>query len=74
MRQLTKKQKKILDNYKTIYRLEDLPNGIFEQLEKINDTEILWSETNRYLSDNYYKNLYVKNNNGVVKLWFTTYV
>jgi len=68
MRQLTKKQKKILDNYKTIYRLEDLPNGIFEQLEKINDTEILWSETNRYLSDNYYKNLYVKNNNGVVKL------
>ena len=72
MRQLTKKQKKILDNYKTIYRLEDLPNGIFEQLEKINDTEILWSETNRYLSDNYYKNLYVKNDNGVVKLWFMT--
>ena len=68
MRQLTKKKKKILDNYKTIYRLEDLPNGIFEQLEKINDTEILWSETNRYLSDNYYKNLYVKNDNGVVKL------
>ena len=68
MRQLTKKQKKILDNYKTIYRLEDLPNGIFEQLEKINDTEILWSETNRYLSDNYYKNLYVKNDIGVFKL------
>lgn len=68
MRQLTKKQKKILDNYKNISRLEDLPEGIFEQLEKINDTEILWSETNRYLSDNYYKNLYVKNNNGVVKL------
>ena len=72
MRQLTKKQKKILDNYKTIYRLEDLPSGVFEQLEKINDTEILWSETNRYLSDNYYKNLYVKNDNGVVKLWFMT--
>jgi hypothetical protein len=63
MRQLTKKQKKILDNYINIYRLEDLPNGVFEQLEKINDTEILWSETNRYLSDNYYKNLY--NNKGV---------
>jgi len=61
MRQLTKKQKKILDNYINIYRLEDLPNGVFEQLEKINDTEILWSETNRYLSDNYYKNLYNKN-------------
>jgi len=61
MRQLTKKQKKILDNYINIYRLEDLPEGVFEQLEKINDTEILWSETNRYLSDNYYKNLYNKN-------------
>jgi len=68
MRQLTKKQKKILDNYINIYRLEDLPKGVFEQLEKINDTEILWSETNRYLSDNYYKNLYNKNNNGVIKL------
>ena len=63
MRQLTKKQKKILDVYKNIYRLEDLPSGVFEQLEKINDTEILWSETNRYLSDNYYKNLY--NNKGI---------
>lgn len=61
MRQLTKKQKKILDNYINIYRLDDLPKGVFEQLEKINDTEILWSETNRYLSDNYYKNLYNKN-------------
>ena len=63
MRELTKKQKKILDVYQNIYRLEELPNGVFEHLEKINDTEILWSETNRYLSDNYYKNLY--NNKGV---------
>ena len=68
MRQLTKKQKKILDVYQNIYRLEDLPSGVFEQLEKINDTEILWSETNRYLSDNYYKNLYLKNNEGIVNL------
>lgn len=68
MRQLTKKQKKILDVYKNIYRLEDLPRGVFEQLEKINDTEILWSETNRYLSDNYYKNLYSQNNERVVNL------
>jgi len=60
MRQLTKRQKKILDNYRNISRLEELPNGVFEQLEKINDTEILWSETNRYLSDNYFKELYKK--------------
>ena len=39
MRQLTKKQKKILDNYRNISRLEDLPDGVFEKLEKINDTE-----------------------------------
>jgi hypothetical protein len=68
MRQLTKKQKKILDNYRNISRLEDLPDGVFEQLEKINDTEILWSETNRYLGDNYLRELYVKNDNGVIKL------
>ena len=71
MRLLTKKQKKILDNYRNISRLEDLPDGVFEQLEKINDTEILWSETNRYLGDNYLRELYKKNDNGVIKLWFT---
>ena len=73
MRQLTKKQKKILDNYINARRLEELPTGVYEQLEKINNTEILWSETNRYLSDNYFNNLYSKNNNGVIKLWFIIY-
>jgi hypothetical protein len=68
MRLLTKKQKKILDNYRNISRLEDLPDGVFEQLEKINDTEILWSETNRYLNDNYLRELYKKNDNGVIEL------
>lgn len=68
MRLLTKKQKKILDNYRNISRLEDLPDGVFEQLEKINDTEILWSETNRYLGDNYLRELCKKNDNGVIKL------
>ena len=66
MRQLTKKQKKILDNYRNISRLEDLPDGVFEQLGKINDNEILWSETNRYLGDNYLRELYKKNDNGVI--------
>ena len=61
MRQLTKKQKKILDNYINARRLEELPAGVYEQLEKINDTEILWSEVNRYLNDNYTRELY-KNN------------
>jgi hypothetical protein len=60
MRTLTKKQKKILDIYISARTLEDLPSGIYEQLEKINDTEILWSEVNRYLNDNYLKHLYNK--------------
>ncbi len=74
MRLLTKKQKKILDNYRNVRRLEDLPDGVFELLEKINDTEILWSETNRYLNDNYLKDLYGNTNDGVIRVWFTTYV
>jgi len=74
MRLLTKRQKKILDNYRDVRRLEDLPDGVFELLEKINDTEILWSETNRYLNDNYLKDLYGNNNDGVIRVWFTMYV
>ena len=70
MRALTKKQKKILDKYINARRLEELPNGVYEQLEKINDTEILWSEVNRYLNDNHLKYLYGKQENGVIKLWF----
>ena len=68
MRALTKKQKKILDKYINTRRLEELPNGVYEQLEKINDTEILWSEVNRYLNDNHLKYLYGKQENGVIKL------
>ena len=66
MRALTKKQKKILDNYIDARRLEELPIGVYEQLEKINDTEILWSETNRYLNDNYMRELYKNNTKGGV--------
>lgn len=74
MRQLTAKQKKVLDNFilSQIVPVEDrwqnrgapfkggafvldvednLPPEIFAELEKINDTEILYQEVNRYLSD-----------------------
>ena len=50
----------ILDKYINASRLEELPSGVYEQLEKINYTEILWSETNRYLNDNHVKHLYGK--------------
>lgn len=65
MRQLTATQKKVLDKTLTkfnkrdmlgelnfqIYTYEDLPSEVWEQLEKINDTEILHTETNRFIGD-----------------------
>ena len=68
MRELTKKQKKILDKYTNASRLEELPQGVYEQLEKINDTEILWAEVNRYLNDNHLKHLYRKHESQVIRL------
>jgi hypothetical protein len=68
MRELTKKQKKILDKYTNARRLEELPQGVYEQLEKINDTEILWAEVNRYLNDNHLKHLYHKHESQVIRL------
>jgi hypothetical protein len=58
MRQLTAKQKKILKKYPDCYCLEQLPSGVWEQLEAINDTEILWQETNRFLGDNHKPNYF----------------
>ena len=77
MRQLTVKQKKVLDEFivsQTVsvndrwknndapfkggsfgLDVEDLPVEIFDKLEKINDTEILYQEVNRYLSDESFK-------------------
>lgn len=60
MRTLTAKQKKLIDfvvsERKKIYGLEtsdweDLDNEYQDKLEKINDTEILVQEVNRYLWD-----------------------
>jgi len=58
MRSLTASQKKLLNKVMkenpTVQTVDDLPNGIWEELEAINDTEILWQEVNRYLTDAYY--------------------
>lgn len=69
MRQLTAKQKKLLDNWiesqkdnsdladapftNNRYSLgvDDLPIDIYEKLENINDTEILYQEVDRYVYD-----------------------
>ena len=78
MRQLTSKQKKVLDKFivsqtvpvedrwtnndapfkggNFVLDIEDsLPPEIMDELEKINDTEILYQEVNRYLSDQSFK-------------------
>lgn len=59
MRQLTVSQKKLLDKAMvenpSIQTVDDLPIEVWEKLEELNDTEILWQETNRYLTDAYYK-------------------
>lgn len=54
MRKLTSKQKKILDElyFKLdISSVEDIPEDIWELIESINDTEILYQECDRYLVD-----------------------
>jgi len=65
MRALTASQKRLLvrviseQNYRdrlgelhfTIRGVEDLPNGVFEELEKINDTEVLYQNTNQFIDD-----------------------
>ena len=75
MRQLTVKQKKLLDKWiesqvikdeekRDVYNngaafagnrsqlnIEDLPMKIWEELEKINDTEVLYTYTNHYIQE-----------------------
>jgi len=63
MRQLTKKQKNLLDKWLQensplpglavcdVVR-DYLPNELWEELQKINDTEILYQNVNNYINDN----------------------
>lgn len=61
MRQLTIRQKKLLDmamaSDSEIRDVEDLSPAVWEGLRKINDTEILWQEANRYISDMRWKRI-----------------
>lgn len=59
MRALTAKQKKLLDKYiveykeknKPLYTVEDLDINEWSMIEVLNDTEVLWQNANRYISD-----------------------
>ena len=63
MRNLTKKQKNLLDKWlkensplpglAVCDAVQDyLPNDLWEELQRINDTEILYQNVNRYINDN----------------------
>lgn len=58
MRQLTVSQKKLLNKVMqenpNAQSVDDLSIEVWEELERMNDTEILWQEVNRYLTDAYY--------------------
>ncbi len=61
MRKLTALQLKILDSYPECQCTDDLPAEVLEKLKSINDTEILYQEVDRYLSDrSFSKNLNAK--------------
>lgn len=62
MRRLTSKQKKLLTATLELYQpkspgdnsiksVDDLPDSVWQELEKINDTEILYQEVNRFIDD-----------------------
>ena len=54
MRNLTSKQKKILDKYKHIDSVEKLPTDVWEQLVEIHETEVLHEYTDGYLWENFH--------------------
>ena len=61
MRQLTNRQKKLLDKVivdKNITSYDDLSLETIEELEAINNTEILYQEVNRFIGDKRMKEIY----------------
>ena len=54
MRKLTRKQKIILDQFKDINCIDKLPHDIWDEIQEINNTEILYQEVDTYLWDNYF--------------------
>jgi hypothetical protein len=60
MRELTAKQKKLLSQWQDergVSSVDELTLEEMEQLEAINDTEVLWQNSNRFLSDRAFNKL-----------------
>lgn len=58
MRSLNKLQKKILSYFDTTTDIDQLPKDVWEDLQRANDYETLWSDCNRFLRDQHTKKLY----------------
>jgi len=66
MRTLNKKQKKIIDEWfnknwtgaGSICSTDDMPFMLLNKLEDINDTEILYQEIDRYITDKALEKMY----------------
>ena len=61
MRKLTASQKKVIDRAmiadSNLRSWDDLPYEVIEEIIRINNTEVLWSETNRYMHDQFWSKL-----------------
>ena len=57
MRTLTAKQKKVIDEWynenkqEIQYLFEEMPDALYKKLKRINDSEILVQEAERYIQD-----------------------
>jgi len=51
-RQLNKKQTEILDRFKNINSIDDLPSQVYFDIMKLNDYECVYQDVNMYLWDN----------------------
>jgi hypothetical protein len=67
MRQLTSKQKKLIDKWFATRQndlpyggIKDLPDDLWAELEEINDTEILYQNVDRYILDKIFENNYAR--------------
>lgn len=61
MRELNKKQKKVIENYVDINGIDNL-SPLYSLIDKINDYETSWSDTQRYAEDYYYDKKYKEMN------------
>ena len=52
-RALYKKQENLLDQYKYVSKVDDLPLEVWEELKTIYDWECLYSHADCYLRDNF---------------------